>query len=173
VPTRCSLALLIAVVFGAANGVGVFAGIPNAGWAWAALPVVTGALVRRPTPGALAGGAGTVVALAAFSVANAAVRGVPVAEPVRGDLLWWAASVTVCPVLGVLGSRVGRTDLTGLAALLVVPLGAALEMLVLPPPVGQGPVFVAALLGVVVAVRWFVLRRATALVRDGVPRCRS
>lgn len=153
--TRCLLVLTFAVGFGAANGVGLAGGIPNAGWAWAGLPVLAGALVRRPTAGAVAGSVGTLVALAAFSVLNAAVRGVPITEPVRGDLVWWAASVTVCPLLALLGTRFGRRGVTGLAAVLVIPVGAALEMIVLPPPTGRWPVFAVAVLSAAVAGRWW------------------
>jgi uncharacterized protein DUF6518 len=112
--------------------------ILDAGWGWAATAVLVGWLVSRPpqpasglAQAALAGG----LALAA---ASSAYYGV--------DLLfdggsWWGwvtrfwliASVLLGPLLGVAGALIRRHGLIGTVAALVVPAGAALQMVLLPP----------------------------------------
>lgn len=140
---RLLLVLLLAAGFGALNAVLVHlharplaefgSHVLNAGWAWAGLAVAAGALTRTRALGALAGATAALVGLATYYLVDAALRDVSVATSARGDLIWGAASVLVCPVLGVLGSRIGRPGVVALLAALLVPVGALAEMLLLPP----------------------------------------
>ncbi|MCZ7437605.1 hypothetical protein O7598_14460 [Micromonospora sp. WMMC241] len=98
----------------------------NAGTAWAGLAVLSGWLVRRPAPAAAAG----VVALLTACVVHYGV-GAAFGMFDRGDwaanLFWLAAAVVVGGPLGLVGAIAHRADPWGLAARLVVPLGAMLE----------------------------------------------
>lgn len=136
----------------------------NAGWAWAGLAVAAGALLGSPRLGAVAGGLAAGTALAAYYVTDAALRDVSLATSAAGDAIWGAATVLVCPLLGFVGTRLRRPGTPGLLAGLVVPVGAAVEMLLLPP----GPpspavtwtrwvVGVLAVAGVVLAARTHVV----------------
>ncbi|MDG4800905.1 hypothetical protein [Micromonospora sp. WMMD980] len=98
----------------------------NAGTVWAGLAVVSGWLVRRPAPAVAAG----VVALLTACVVHYGVwtafgmfdRGVW-----AGNLFWLAGAVVVGGPLGPVGAIAHRADPWGVAARLVVPLGAVLE----------------------------------------------
>jgi len=107
--------------------------ILDAGWGWAATAVLVGWLVSEsgPARAALAGG----LALAA---ASSVYYGV--------DLLfdggsWWGwvtrfwliGSVLLGPPLGAAGALIRRPGPIGTVAALVVPAGAALQMVLLPP----------------------------------------
>ncbi|MBB2901609.1 hypothetical protein FHR75_002424 [Kineococcus radiotolerans] len=151
--SRPLVVLALATGFGALNAALDLSSSPearfggsllNAGWAWAGLAVLAGALVRTPRRAAAAGWLATSAALLAFALADALLRAVAPAATLRGDATWWAASLLVCPVLGFLGSRVRDPGPLGLLARLLVPLGAALEALVLPPGPAGDPVAVAA-----------------------------
>ncbi|SCG39967.1 hypothetical protein [Micromonospora humi] len=98
----------------------------NAGTVWAGLAVVSGWLVRRPAQAVAAG----VVALLTACVVHYGVgtafgmfdRGVWAA-----NLFWLAGAVVVGGPLGLVGAIAHRADPWGVAARLVVPLGAVLE----------------------------------------------
>ncbi|WP_112731320.1 hypothetical protein [Micromonospora noduli] len=113
--------------------------ILDAGWAWAAMAVLAGWLVSRSVRlaagilrGALAGGCTLIFATSAY-------YGVDVIFD--GDI-WWGGttqywlSVSVClgPLLGAVGALIQRSGPAGTLAVLLVPAGAALQMVLLPPP---------------------------------------
>lgn len=113
--------------------------ILDAGWAWAATAVLAGWLVSRSVRlaagmlrGALAGGCTLIFATTVY-------YGVDVIFD--GDI-WWGGttqywlSVSVClgPLLGAVGALIQRSGPVGTLAVLLVPAGAALQMVLLPPP---------------------------------------
>jgi len=106
--------------------------ILDAGWAWAAAAVLAGWLAGdRVSRGAAAG----VVALAAATIAYYGSDAV-----IDGDGVWQMAtrywltfSVVAGPLLGAAGALVRRPGWAGTIAGLVVPVGAATQMVVLPP----------------------------------------
>ncbi|ACZ84354.1 hypothetical protein [Streptosporangium roseum] len=113
----------------------------DSGWAWAGLAVAVGWLVTRAResgPAALAqGGAAGALALlaatAAYSVVDAVRSGGQVSWYESEPLLWWVASVVLGAPLGAVGVCVRRSGAIGLLARLTVPVGAAVQMVVLPP----------------------------------------
>ncbi|MER7890777.1 hypothetical protein ABTX15_13220 [Micromonospora sp. NPDC094482] len=146
--------------------------ILDSGWAWAAVAVVAGWLVSsnlRPTMGLLVGALSGCVALVAAT-----------AVYYCGELLftgdfgwgwvtrfWLVGSVALGPPLGAVGATIRRPGPVGAFAALVVPVGAAANMVVLPPPqesLVAGPVrltvwFAAAATAVFIAVRAIRARR--------------
>jgi hypothetical protein len=133
---RLLLPLVLATCFGALNAVLAVSARPaaefvgqllNAGWAWAGLAVLAGALVREPLLGAVAGVLSAGSALFAFDAVDALLREVSLVDALSADRLWWAAGLLFCPGLGVVGTQVRRPGTLGLLARLVVPTGAALE----------------------------------------------
>ncbi|MGK5682883.1 DUF6518 family protein [Actinoplanes sp. URMC 104] len=112
--------------------------ILDAGWAWAALAVLTGWLASRnvrPVAGsaraAVAGGLSLMCATAAYYGTDLLFDG--------GT--WWGwvtrywliGSVVLGPPLGVAGALIRRGGAVGAVAACVVPVGAALQMVLLPP----------------------------------------
>ena len=113
----------------------------DSGWAWAGLAVAVGWLVTRarrnrpPAPvwgGAVAGALALLAATAAYSVADTIRSGweLPWYE---SEWIWWIAGVVFGPPLGAVGACVKRSGVIGLLARLTVPVGAAVQMVVLPP----------------------------------------
>ena len=113
--------------------------ILDAGWAWAATAVLAGWLVSRQVRPASGLGRGAVAGGLALVCATTAYYGV--------DLLfdggtWWGwvtgywliGSVLLGPPLGVVGALIRRPGSMGTVAALVVPVGAAVQMVLLPPP---------------------------------------
>jgi hypothetical protein len=113
--------------------------ILDAGWAWAATAVLAGWLVSRyaqPAPGmargAVAGGLALVCATTVYYGTDLLFDGGA----------WWGwvtrywliGSVLLGPPLGVVGALIRRPGAIGAVAALVVPVGAALQMALLPPP---------------------------------------
>ncbi|MGC4795905.1 hypothetical protein ACLQ3H_17560 [Micromonospora saelicesensis] len=113
--------------------------ILDAGWAWAAMAVLVGWLVSQSVRlaagmlrGAVAGGCTLISATIAY-------YGVDVIFD--GDT-WWGtatqywliASVCLGPLLGAAGALIQRSGPVGTLAVLLVPAGAALQMVLLPPP---------------------------------------
>ncbi len=113
--------------------------ILDAGWAWAAVAVLAGWLSGRDSRpatgmlrGAVAGGLALVFATAAYYGADAVID---------GDVWWGMAtqywligSVLLGPALGAAGALTRPPCLAGILAALLVPAGAALQMVILPPP---------------------------------------
>jgi len=136
-----------------APGLAVLSKILGVGWSWAALAILVGAVANRRRT--LAVIAVLVAAVAGYYLSDLAAGtyntidlGDPrvVADPVNADevVLWpgalqdfvfWAAfAVLVSWPLARIGAAARRDDAWGLAARLVVPLGAAAEMLTLKLP---------------------------------------
>ncbi|MGV9766372.1 hypothetical protein [Micromonospora tulbaghiae] len=98
----------------------------NAGTVWAGLAVVSGWLVRRPAPAVAAG----VVALLTACVVHYGVGtafGMFARDVWAANLLWFLAAVVVGGPLGLVGAIAHRAEPWGMAARLLVPVGAALE----------------------------------------------
>ncbi|WP_229397778.1 hypothetical protein [Micromonospora okii] len=111
----------------------------DAGWAWAATAVLVGWLVsRHPRPAArmLRGAVGGCLALL---TATTAYYGV---DAIFDGSAWWyeavrywlVGSVLLGPALGMVGALIRHPGPAGTIAALVAPVGAALQMAVLPPP---------------------------------------
>ncbi|MET8214065.1 hypothetical protein ABZT51_51390 [Streptomyces sp. NPDC005373] len=100
----------------------------DAGWSWAALAVAMGWLAGTRVRGALVGALVLLAATGAYYVTDASVAGAGT------DMVAW--SVVGLPfglALGLVGSAIRRPGLIGLLAALIVPVGAAVQMVVLPP----------------------------------------
>ncbi|MEV5824231.1 DUF6518 family protein [Spirillospora sp. NPDC052242] len=128
------------------------------GWAWAALAVAVGWFAGRPLHGALAGTGALLAATTGYYVLDPVLRDEPFGMH-SGALVYWAvAAVLFGPLLGALGSQIGRPGPLGLLAGLVVPAGAALEMLVFRAPHPLLPLTPAEQVA-----RWIVLVAAAAV----------
>ncbi|GII52165.1 hypothetical protein Pth03_05540 [Planotetraspora thailandica] len=111
----------------------------DSGWAWAGLAVAAGWLLTRaegsrraaPAQGAAAGVLALLAATAAYSVADTIRSGGPWYESQQP--VWWVAGVIFGAPLGAVGACVRRPGAIGLFARLTVPVGAAVQMVVLPP----------------------------------------
>ncbi|MFC7585057.1 hypothetical protein ACFQYP_15955 [Nonomuraea antimicrobica] len=153
----------------------------DSGWAWAGLAVVVGWLVTRsgellPVASARGAGAGVLAllaAVAAYSVVDTVRGGSSFPWYESEPTLWWIAALVLGGPLGAVGACVRRPGAVGLLATLTVPVGAAVQMAVLPPgrnevveAIGQVVVWTAAAAFMGVVVMRFVLverrRRAAA-----------
>ncbi|MGW5688334.1 hypothetical protein [Nonomuraea sp. NPDC003754] len=114
----------------------------DSGWAWAGLAVAVGWLVTRagesrPTAlargGAAAGALALLAATAAYSIVDTIRSGGQFPWYESEPPLWWVASVVFGAPLGAVGTYVKRSRAIGLLARLTVPVGAAVQMVVLPP----------------------------------------
>lgn len=115
----------------------------DSGWAWAGLAVFTGWLVTRAeggtrSPAALARGAvaaalALLAATAAYFFVEIIQDGAPLSSLPRSEPVWWVASVVLGGPLGAVGACVTRPGPIGLLARVTVPVGAAVQMVVLPP----------------------------------------
>lgn len=107
----------------------------DSGWAWAAVAVVAGWWAGTIAWGVLAGPLSLLAATAGYDLANS----VQMTGPFTADLgdmpLWGAVSLLAGPLLGAVGACIRIPGVVGLVASLVVPAGAALQMMVLPPGV--------------------------------------
>ncbi|GAA4055380.1 hypothetical protein GCM10022214_03220 [Actinomadura miaoliensis] len=142
----------------------------DSGWAWAGLAVATGWLVTRTeqnpraalATGAAAGALALIAATTAYSVVDT-IRGAGAAHWYQSEpFFWWVAGVVFGPPLGAIGACIKRPTMIGLLARLTVPVGAAAQMLVLPPgrndtitTIGQAVVGTAAAASIVFAVSHF------------------
>ncbi|MFB9572418.1 hypothetical protein [Streptomyces yanii] len=100
----------------------------DAGWSWAALAVAMGWLAGTRALGALVGALALIAATGAYYVTDAFVW-----EAETDLVRWWVVGLPFGLVLGVVGATIRQPGLTGLLAALTVPVGAALQMVVLPP----------------------------------------
>jgi hypothetical protein len=139
----------------------------DAGWAWAALAVAVGWLAGTLVRGALAGTLSLIAATVAYYVTDAYV-----ADAESAMAYWAVAALLLGPALGAVGAAIGRPGRVGLFAALTVPVGAAVQMVVMPPRphltltpaivLAEAVVWTGAALGVVLAVRRFRTERRTA-----------
>ncbi|WP_246264044.1 hypothetical protein [Acrocarpospora pleiomorpha] len=113
----------------------------DSGWAWAGLAVAVGWLITRAGeshPTALAQGAAAgALALLAATTAYSVVDTIRTAEHFSWygaePLVWWITSVIFGAPLGAVGACAKRPGTIGLLARLTVPVGATVQMIVLPP----------------------------------------
>jgi hypothetical protein len=106
----------------------------NAGSTWATLAIVSGWVIGRPIPAAIAGAAAlgaAVVGYYAFGLL-AGDRTQVGLEGVSGAIgLWTVLAVVAGPVLGIAGALIRRPGWIGRIATVVVPVGIVVEMVVL------------------------------------------
>ncbi|MFI7046347.1 hypothetical protein [Streptosporangium sandarakinum] len=147
----------------------------DSGWAWAGFAVLVGWLVARADDGrsgmtvpAAAGALALLAATAAYSFVDTVRGGGPLSSWYESEpLVWWITSVLFGAPLGVVGACARRPGAVGLLARLTVPVGAAVQMVVLPPgrnerieAMGQAIVWTAAAAAVgFVVVRFLGARR--------------
>ncbi|MFB9533596.1 hypothetical protein [Nonomuraea roseola] len=114
----------------------------DSGWAWAGLAVATGWLVThagegRPAALARGGAAGALALLAAtaaYSIVDTIRSDGPLSSWYESEpLIWWVTSVIFGAPLGAVGACVKYPEVIGFLARLTVPVGAAVQMIVLPP----------------------------------------
>jgi hypothetical protein len=109
----------------------------DGGWAWAGLAVAAGWLAGAPVRGALAAVVALLAATTAYYALDSELREEPFALYWPELQRWWLASVACGPALGAVGAYVGRGGVRGLLAGLVVPVGALVQTVVLPPGSGN------------------------------------
>lgn len=134
--------------------------ILDAGWAWAAMAVLAGWLVSQDAQSAPGLGRGAVAGGLALVCATTAYYGTDLLfDGGRwwgwGSRYWLIGSVLLGPPLGVVGALIRRPGAIGTVAALVVPVGAALQMALLPPPSDSRmaePVLWSVWIGTVVAI---------------------
>lgn len=153
----------------------------DAGWAWAGLAVLTGWLVTRAggdpavsgslARGAAAGALALLAATAAYGIVDMIGNGGHVSSHEPEAPVWWITSVVFGAPLGAIGACITSPGLIGLLARITVPVGAAVQMVVLPPgrneavaTIGQAVVWTAAAASVGFAVVRFLMvkRRRTS-----------
>ncbi|REK88887.1 hypothetical protein DY245_18615 [Streptomyces inhibens] len=105
----------------------------DAGWSWAALAVGMGWLAGTRARGALVGALALIAASVAYYVTDAFVLGAPLALFATETFTWSALGLLFGLVLGVVGAAIRWPGLIGLLAALTVPVGAAVQMVVMPP----------------------------------------
>lgn len=143
----------------------------DSGWAWAGFAVAVGWLVTRDTDGRLAGPAlGAIAAPPALLAATAAYSiGESIADGGQSPwfdaevLAWGIAGIVLGAPLGAIGACVRRSGVIGLLARLTVPVGAAVQMVVLPPgrnevvqAIGKTIVWTAAAVSIAIIVAHFL-----------------
>ncbi|MBF8193936.1 hypothetical protein ITP53_51335 [Nonomuraea sp. K274] len=149
----------------------------DSGWAWAGLAVLAGFLATRAKQrglgaralgrGAVAGVVSLLAATAAYYAVDTVVHDVPLGSYGYDTAFWWAASVLLGPILGAIGSCARRPGMIGVLAKVTVPVGAAVQMVVMPPgrnevitTIGQWIVWTTAVVIIgVVAVRFLGVQR--------------
>ncbi|WP_433354528.1 hypothetical protein ACQP25_13010 [Microtetraspora malaysiensis] len=147
----------------------------DSGWAWAGSAVAVGWLVTRArasrpsslAPGAAAGALALLAATAAYSIVDTIRSGGQLPWYESEPLLWWVASVVLGAPLGAVGACVKRPGAIGLLARLTVPVGAAVQMAVLPPgrnevvqTIGKTVVWTAAAVSIgFIVVRFLLVER--------------
>ncbi|MFD5749712.1 hypothetical protein [Streptomyces sp. NPDC127033] len=145
----------------------------DAGWSWAALAVAMGWMAGTWVRGALVGALALVAATVAYYVTDAFVSGAG-----TDMVTWLMVGLPFGLVLGVVGAAIRQPGLVGLLAALTVPMGAAVQMVVMPPRphltltpaiiLAEVIVWTAAVLGAGWAVYRFWTERRAALFMQRV-----
>ncbi|MEV1168885.1 hypothetical protein [Nonomuraea sp. NPDC049784] len=146
----------------------------DSGWAWAGLAVAAGWLVTRAgesrlaalAQGAAAGVLALLAATAAYSIVDT-IRSGGQFPWYESESVWWFASFIFGGPLGCVGACVRRPGAIGLLARLTVPVGAAVQMVMLPPgrneviaAIGKTVVWLAAAVSIgFVVVRFLLVER--------------
>jgi len=153
----------------------------NAGWAWAALAVAAGRITGTRGRGAVAGVVCLGAAVTAYYAVDTPLRNEPFSLYGEELRFWWLAALLFGAALGAVGACIVRSGVVGLLAALTVPLGAAVQMAILPPGLegalvpaeaiwARWIVWIAAtVVTVVVLVRFF--SPTHRLSRTGQPAC--
>jgi len=146
----------------------------DSGWAWAGCGVVVGWAVTRGDGGRRSGLAlgATAAALALIAATIAYGIGEAIADggqtPWFGadELVWGTAAIVLGAPLGAIGACARWPGALGLLARLTVPVGAAVQMIVLPPgrnevvqAIGKTIVWTAAAVSIALIVAHFVVTR--------------
>ena len=105
----------------------------DVGWAWAALAVAAGWLAGTIVRGAVAGAVSLMSATAAYYFMDSVLRDESAATYLGEARYWWLASLTLGPFLGAVGAMLIRSGVIGLLAMLIVPVGALVQTLLLQP----------------------------------------
>ena len=105
----------------------------DVGWAWAAVAVAAGWLAGTLVLGAVAGVVSLTSATAAYYLTDSVLREESVAGYGAEARYWWLASLMFGPFLGAVGAMLDRSGVTGLLAILIVPVGALVQTLFLRP----------------------------------------
>lgn len=108
------------------------------GWAWAALGVVAGWWTRTLVRSGAAGALALLGAVVTYYVSDSVLLEQPVTDFAGELVLWGVASMVVGAPLGLIGALTHHRGLLGLMAALVVPAGAALQLLVVDPVLVRG-----------------------------------
>jgi hypothetical protein len=158
----------------------------DSGWAWAGLAVAAGWLLTRDQEsraaalrqGAAVGVLALLAAVTAYSIVDTIRSGASFPWYESEPLVWWVASVVFGGPLGAIGACVRQPGAIGLLARLTVPVGAAVQMVVLPPgrnevieAIGQRVVWTAAAASFCFVVVRFLLverRRGSAKVAESL-----
>ena len=98
----------------------------SSGTVWAAVAVFAGYRLRRPFPSALGGGVAAELTLV-IHYGFGRMVGIYPDTIWRDNLVWFYAGVLLCVPLGVSGLLAARGGRTGIAARLLVPVGAMAE----------------------------------------------
>ncbi|MFF7216129.1 hypothetical protein ACFZAU_37305 [Streptomyces sp. NPDC008238] len=114
---------------GLAKAAKVLGLLMDAGWCWAALGVAAGWLGASWGRGVAAAMSALFSATVGYFVTESAAG----TDAMSAIVVWLAVCVFLGPALGVIGAAIRRPGLVGLLAALVVPVGAATQMVVLPP----------------------------------------
>ncbi|RBQ21011.1 hypothetical protein DP939_08125 [Spongiactinospora rosea] len=156
----------------------------DSGWAWAGAAVAAGWLLTRRSGlgrtaelwhAAIAGALALVTATAAYDLADAVRSGDFHRWYEFGGAYWFVLAVLLGPPLGVAGAYIKRPGVAGLLARLVVPVGAAVQMAVLPPGrndvvrgIGQAVVWTLAALTIgFIVVRFGLAERRRRALTEG------
>lgn len=127
----------------------------GAGWAWAALAVTLGWFIGSRARGAVAAGLGLVGATPVYYAVDHVLRDEPLTSSEIG--FWAIGGMVLGSALGAIGASIRRPGIAGLLAGLTVPVGAAVQMVLLAPSVDGPQVHAEA-----VWARWLVLAAAAA-----------
>ena len=107
--------------------------VVDVGWAWAAVAVAAGWLAGAIVLGAVAGVVSLMSATAAYYLMDSVLREESVTGYAGEARYWWMASLMFGPFLGAVGAMLGRSGMIGLLAIMIVPVGALVQVLFLRP----------------------------------------